>query len=469
MLDVLHAGFRCSPQLLRALTIAFGLAVSTQSRAHDPGLSVATASRVGGTLTIHLAMARSDAERLVPLDANHDGKISETEFQAALPQLEAIARQAFRVTASGRTLVPPRPHVTMDEREGVQFHIEFPGLAAGALSECSANTGYGSSRRKEALITSGVGPSAIDQSLVTGVLPEGVAQTSKSAVSQVSKPAPGEGRAIRRAADMDVGDTAGLETCATLEQHAVISSATSSKHTLTIQAALLDKLPRGHRQFISLRDHDQHPLGEQMLDASHATFTAQLPEHPLPAPPMHSFREFLGLGVEHIATGYDHLLFLLGLLLVGGSLRAALKIITSFTLAHSITLALATLHLINLPPRLIEPLIAASIVFVGVQNLLGRGLEKRWLLTFGFGLIHGCGFASALRDLGIGTDGGSIAVPLISFNLGVELGQLAIAALVLPCIWKCRTSPMFVRRFVPVGSAMIVLAGGFWLIERTVL
>jgi hypothetical protein len=163
------------------------------------------------------------------------------------------------------------------------------------------------------------------------------------------------------------------------------------------------------------------------------------------------------------------LLFLLGLLIIGGSLRAALQIITSFTVAHSITLALATLKIINIPPRVIEPLIAASIVFVGMQNILCPGTEKRWLLTFGFGLIHGCGFASALRDLGIGANGTSIAVPLLSFNLGVELGQLAIAALVLPLIWKCRSSPVFVRRLVPIGSGMIVLAGSYWLLQRTVL
>jgi hydrogenase/urease accessory protein HupE len=237
---------------------------------------------------------------------------------------------------------------------------------------------------------------------------------------------------------------------------------------LTIEALLLDKLPRGHRQFLCLRDHGNQPLGEQMLDAAHATFTARLPDRPAGSEQPHTFRYFVALGIEHIATGYDHLLFLLGLLLVGGSLRAALQIITSFTAAHSITLALATLSVLNIPSKIIEPMIAASIVFVGVQNILDRGVEKRWLLTFGFGLIHGCGFASALRDLGLGANGTSVVVPLLSFNLGVELGQLALAALALPCIWKCRTSPAFVKRFVPVGSGLIVLAGGYWLIERIV-
>ena len=238
---------------------------------------------------------------------------------------------------------------------------------------------------------------------------------------------------------------------------------------LSVRAAMLDKLPRGHRQYFCLRDAAQITIASQMLEAAAPAFTADLPVETASAPAARPFREFIALGVEHIATGYDHLLFLLGLLIVGGTLRGALQIITSFTLAHSITLALATLNIVNISPKIIEPMIAASIVFVGVQNVLVGKVEKRWLLTFGFGLIHGCGFASALRDLGVGANGGGIAVPLLSFNLGVEMGQLAIAALALPLIWKCQSSPMFVRRVVPVCSVAIVLAGGYWFLQRTVL
>jgi len=362
--------FRISDFLARAALIALALLAAKPAWAHDPGLSIATATRSGGTLSIQLVMARSDVELLVGREANAAGATIKTKFPAALPELPAVAQRAFRVAAAGQTLTPARPIIKLDQRNGVQFEIPFEGSATG---------------------------------------------------------------------------------------------------TLTLEALLLDKLPRGHRQFLCLRDQGNQPLGEQMLDAAHPTFTVRLPDRPARSEQPHAFRFFVALGVEHIATGYDHLLFLLGLLLVGGSLRAALQIITSFTAAHSITLALATLNLINIPPRIIEPMIAASIVFVGVQNLLDRGVEKRWLLTFGFGLIHGCGFASALRDLGLGAHGTSLVVPLLSFNLGVELGQLALALLALPCIWKCRTSPAFVNRFVPVGSGLLVLAGGYWLIERIVL
>src|SRR5207248_3078790 len=120
-----------------------------------------------------------------------------------------------------------------------------------------------------------------------------------------------------------------------------------------------------------------------------------------------------------IWTGCDHLCFLFGLLVVGGRFLSSAKIITSFTVAHSLTLALATFNVVSLPSRIVEPLIAASIVYVGVENLFRRDLDKRWLLAFGFGLVHGLGFASALREAGIGADNGAgVVVPLVSFNLG---------------------------------------------------
>ena len=108
-------------------------------------------------------------------------------------------------------------------------------------------------------------------------------------------------------------------------------------------------------------------------------------------------------------------------------------------------------------PTIVEPLIAASIVFVGIENLVRRQLAKRWLVTFGFGLIHGLGFASILRELGIGSMGMRGAIPLLSFNLGVELAQISIAALVLPLIWKLQQRPAFMLRHVPALSLLITL------------
>jgi hydrogenase/urease accessory protein HupE len=232
---------------------------------------------------------------------------------------------------------------------------------------------------------------------------------------------------------------------------------------LTLRSALMASLPPGHRQYMAVRDERENLLSERMLAAN----ADGLEIDAVPAATSPSFREFLILGVEHILTGYDHLVFLLGLLIAGGSLMAVAKIITSFTVAHSITLAVATLGWINISPRIVEPLIAVSIAYVGLENIFRRDLNRRWLLTFGFGLIHGFGFASVLREMGIGSDGGGVTLPLLSFNLGVELGQLAIASLILPLIWSLRRRTFFVARFAPACSIMIALAGAYWLVLRT--
>jgi hydrogenase/urease accessory protein HupE len=168
---------------------------------------------------------------------------------------------------------------------------------------------------------------------------------------------------------------------------------------------------------------------------------------------------FVRLGVEHIWTGYDHLLFLLALLAVCASFRASVRVISCFTLGHSLTLALATLDWVNLPARYAEPMTALTIVYVGVENLWLRGAEpgRRWLLTLCFGLIHGFGF-----DHGI-------LIPLLGFNLGVEVGQVVVAAVVLPLLWRLRESDAFLRRGVPALSMFVAMAGLYWFLERTIL
>jgi hydrogenase/urease accessory protein HupE len=227
-------------------------------------------------------------------------------------------------------------------------------------------------------------------------------------------------------------------------------------------------LPPGHRQFFSLENPNGEVLAERMLSATADTVTVQMDgAGTQPELAKNSFVDFLVLGVKHIWTGYDHLLFLFGLLIVTRNFVSSLKIITCFTIAHSLTLAVATLSLVQISSRIVEPLIAASIVYVGVENLLrGDDPKGRWLLTFAFGLIHGFGFASVLRELGVGANGSGITVPLVSFNLGVELGQIAVAALALPVIWKLRTNPVFIYRWVPACSFLVVLLGGYWFVQR---
>jgi hydrogenase/urease accessory protein HupE len=236
---------------------------------------------------------------------------------------------------------------------------------------------------------------------------------------------------------------------------------------LHLRAIALENLPRGHKQFLSVRNEQGKALAERMLSAESKDLSVAL--NTSSGSRGEQIFRFLALGIEHILTGYDHLAFLLAVLLTGGSLYSNARIITSFTIAHSFTLALATFGIITIPTSIVEPLIAASIVFVGIENLVHRQIAARWLVTFGFGLVHGLGFASILRDLGIGTMGTQAAIPLLSFNLGVELAQVSIAALILPLVWRLQRHPSFLLKHVPSLSLLITLAGVYWLLARTLM
>jgi hydrogenase/urease accessory protein HupE len=243
--------------------------------------------------------------------------------------------------------------------------------------------------------------------------------------------------------------------------------------SLEVQSRLIASLPLGHRQYLQVQNSAGEPVLEKLLSAATDRATAQFAANDANVSTLEtgsSFANFMVLGVKHILTGYDHLLFLFALLVVARGFISSLGIITSFTIAHSITLAAATFNLAQIPSRVIEPLIAASIIFVGVENLLRSGVPKgRQVATFGFGLIHGFGFASVFREMGIGAGTGGIALPLFSFNLGVELGQIMVAAVALPVIWKLRANPLFIARWAPACSAAVVLLGSFWFVERVCL
>lgn len=238
---------------------------------------------------------------------------------------------------------------------------------------------------------------------------------------------------------------------------------------LTVHSPFINGLAPGHRQLFTVLDAKGAIVTERLLkaDADFAEFEFQGLGGDSEPYRTASFFGFLGLGVKHILMGYDHLLFLFVLLIVAPGLRSSLGVITCFTVAHSITLALATFNLVQFPSRIVEAIIAASIIYVSVENLVRRGeTPRRWLLTFVFGLVHGLGFASVLRDLGVGAAGSGIALPLLSFNLGVELGQIMVAAVLLPILWKAKEQPAFVRRWMPACSMLAVLAGSWWLVQR---
>lgn len=195
---------------------------------------------------------------------------------------------------------------------------------------------------------------------------------------------------------------------------------------------------------------------------------------------LRQFIDYTAHGVWHIWIGFDHLLFLLSLLLPavlirvdGGWTGAArfrdalwevVKVVSAFTLAHSITLTLAALDVVQLPSRWVESAIAASVIVAALNNLIVMAGASRWLFAFAFGLIHGFGFASVLADLGLPQN--ALLLALVAFNLGVEAGQLAIVALFLPLAWGVRNQWIYRRGVLAGGSLLVIATAGIWLVER---
>jgi len=194
----------------------------------------------------------------------------------------------------------------------------------------------------------------------------------------------------------------------------------------------------------------------------------------------HGLLSVLRDGMHHIWIGLDHILFLLALLLpavlvregrhwrpatrLGPVLLDVLGVVSAFTLAHSITLALAAFEIVNPAVRWVESLIAASVLLAALNNLWPLLLQGRWRLTFAFGLVHGFGFANALKELGLRRE--ALAGPLLMFNLGVELGQLAVVAVFVGLVWGLRRRPGYPRWVLGGGSVLIALQAVVWLLER---
>jgi hypothetical protein len=192
------------------------------------------------------------------------------------------------------------------------------------------------------------------------------------------------------------------------------------------------------------------------------------------------FGAFLSEGVWHILKGYDHILFLLTLLFPAvvrhsaagweprESLRATaldvLQVVTAFTLAHSLTLSMAVLGLVHLPARWVECGIALTVLLGALNNLRPIIVYRRWAVAFAFGLVHGFGFASVLADLGL--QGTNLALSLLGFNAGVEVGQLLVVLAVLPLAFAARHTVLYRHAFMPAGSAAIALLAGYWLMTR---
>lgn len=231
------------------------------------------------------------------------------------------------------------------------------------------------------------------------------------------------------------------------------------------RSTVLTATDPGARQVVLIGDGMNAP--QALLDAGHTTIALSAP-----APSLFStMQRYLVTGIEHIFLGYDHIAFLVAVVLWARRLVPVIKIITAFTIAHSITLSLAALNVIVIPSVVVEPAIAASIVFVAMENFFSRDIDRRWRVAFVFGLVHGFGFAGALREVGLPAN--AIVTALAAFNVGVEIGQVAIVSIVVPTLIALdhltatnRAAPVRAASLVYALSALISLLGGYWLVTR---
>jgi hydrogenase/urease accessory protein HupE len=238
-------------------------------------------------------------------------------------------------------------------------------------------------------------------------------------------------------------------------------SATSVPGGISISARMFAYDPQ-HQTFVNV--YEQDALTSQMiLDMNHTQteYFAGTRQGVFAV-----IRKFVPAGIHHILIGPDHLLFLVGLLLLGGSIRRLTMVVTSFTIAHSITLSLAALNILTPPARIIEPAIALSIIYVGADNLLAQGgRDVRAWIAFAFGFIHGFGFANVLREMELPAR--ALGWSLFSFNFGVEIGQLLVVVLVASAFSAVRSRSEWARRqLVYAGSIIVIAAGSFWFVQR---
>lgn len=246
-------------------------------------------------------------------------------------------------------------------------------------------------------------------------------------------------------------------------------------HQLVIHYALFFDIDPMHRGLLNVYYRGEPALAELQQGRNRFVWD-------LGAPPPSGLDDFLASGIEHIVLGFDHIAFLLALLLIvvirradDGSwhardmqqaLHETAVIVTSFTAAHSLTLIIASLSWLTLDSRLVESIIAASIAYVAIENIIRPDANRRFVLTFAFGLVHGFGFASILKELLPPDD---VLLPLLMFNLGVELGQLAVVVLVMPALQKIVMGlggRSYRRVLMPVASGLLATLGIIWLVER---
>ncbi len=423
----------------RACLIALLLAAAPFAWGHKASDAYVTLHVDGPTVDARIDIALRDLDRDLDLDADADDQLSWKEVRTRWPDIATLARSTIRLNADGARCTPDA--------------ASTPVTDANAPALTSHSDGTYAVLRLQWHCAAPVQALSVEYGLFAKTDPthRGIARVSR-AHAATDAPAP---------------------------QLAVLSPG-GGWHRFKLPA-----LPAAPAS--------ETASGVVATTAPAAIATPAPPAEADAAPPEESglsaFLGFVHEGIHHILIGYDHILFLLSLLLPAVWIRSAvtdprtgvtrtrwlpshdlrlalanvLKVVTAFTVAHSITLALSVLNVVNPPSRWVESIIAASVVLAALNNIWPLISEARWKLTFVFGLVHGFGFASALKDAGLAK--GALVAPLVGFNVGVEIGQLCIVALALPLAWSLRGTRTYRGAFAG-GSLAIAAVAGLWLVQR---
>jgi len=406
--------------MIRRLVAVLLVAASACAHAHKASDAYLALEVDGAAVEARVDIALRDLDRDLDLDADADDRLSWKEVRTRWPAIAALAREGIRLAADGRAC-----HARDDdEPPALATHSDGRYAVLRLHWDCPAPISH----------------LAVDYRLFARTDPTH--------------------RGIARV---------GRQGAATASQLAVLSPGAGA-HRFTLPAAAVAT---------STASPAPVPVPADVPDAAPSA-AAAAPADDAPA----AFAGFVREGVHHILIGYDHILFLLSLLLpavwireraprgaaawrpaadLRGALANVFKVVTAFTVAHSITLGLSVFDVVDPPSRWIESLIAASVVLAALNNLWPVIAEARWKLTFVFGLVHGFGFASALKDAGLAQ--GALVAPLVGFNLGVEIGQLCIVALVLPLAWSLRGTRTYRGAFAG-GSLAIAAVAALWFVQR---
>ncbi|TBL80902.1 HupE/UreJ family protein [Paenibacillus thalictri] len=366
------------------------------------------------------------------LDANKDGKLDEKELESGRHRVEEWIDDSVVLEADGRDQEGKLENMRIEkknDKEFVSFEISYPAFQPGQTVSLNDGLYYGDATTTYTnFLTAQVG-SQLSQAILQGkqrlwtmLLTEDQQEQERSQT------------AVGKAS----GQPGNMSGAGGIADKQGISGGTPA-------LAGGSAVPAGAGQ--AQKTAQPHAAAEAVVSQSNDT----------------AWFAFFKLGIMHILSGYDHLLFLFALLIRKQKFKEYAAVITAFTIAHSITLTLAVLDIVSLPSRLVESAIALSICYVALENIFRKEIRYRWTITFLFGLVHGIGFADILQEMELPKS--RIAVDLISFNLGIEAVQLALLIVLLPLLaqlQKLRPYP----RAVHYGSYLIVALGGVWLVER---